>query len=172
MSEQWAFVDESKAKKYIMVASIMPSAHLLKSRKAMRALLAPGQTRIHFKNESPKRRRKILAAISVLNHPNLFSTSTLPKNKDARIECLEMLIPELLRNGVTKIVFEADDSLVHAERRYLMAVISELPESHGITFEHLAPRQEPCLWIPDAVAWSLQRGGEWAQRVLVSRVQP
>ncbi|MFM2185051.1 MAG: hypothetical protein RIS55_699 [Actinomycetota bacterium] len=170
MSVQWAFVDESKEKKYTLVATIIPGAHLVKTRKAMRALLAPGQTRIHFKNESPQRRRKILAAISLLIHQNLYSTSSRPKNKDARTECLESLIPELLRNGVTKIVFEADESLVQAERRYLAAVISQLPEGQELMFEHLAPRQEPCLWIPDAVAWSVQRGGEWSRKVLVARV--
>ncbi|MEN9956490.1 MAG: hypothetical protein RIR46_98 [Actinomycetota bacterium] len=170
MSAQWAFVDESKEKKYTMVATIIPGVHLVKTRKAMRALLAPAQTRIHFKNESPQRRRKILAAISVLNHQNLYALSSRPKNKDARNECLESLIPALIRLGVTKIVFEADESLVHAERRYLTAVISELPEGSDLLFEHLLPKQEPCLWIPDAVAWSLQRGREWSRKVAVLRV--
>jgi hypothetical protein len=172
MSVQWAFVDESKEKKYTMVATIIKGTKLVKSRKDMRALLAPGQTRIHFKNESPQRRRKILAAVSALEHSNVCSTSNHPKSKNARIECLDYLIPALLERGVTKIVFEADESLVQAERRYLMALLSKLQDAQEVAFEHLAPRQEPCLWIPDAVAWAIQRGGEWTQRVSVSRVGP
>ena len=33
-------------------------------------------------------------------------------------------------------------------------------------YEHLSPRMEPLLWIPDAVAWCWAKGGVWKDRVL------
>jgi hypothetical protein len=168
MPHLWAFIDESKQKKYTMVATVLAESELVLARRMMRTLLKSGQSRIHFKNESPQRRREILSSISSLKHSNFVATSQLPKNMDARNECLARLISALHKQKVKRVILESDDSIVRSERKFLRELVTRQPELQALTYEHLHPRQEPCLWIPDAVAWSLQRGGDWRRRVLAN----
>lgn len=164
----WAFIDESKQKNYTMVATILAESELVLARRMMRNLLKPGQSRIHFKSESPQRRREIISSISSLKHSNFVATSLLPKSMEARNECLARLISALHKQQVKKVILESDDSILRSERKFLRELVTRQPELQALTYEHLNPRQEPCLWIPDAVAWSLQRGGDWRRRVLAN----
>ncbi|MEU0095544.1 hypothetical protein [Kribbella sp. NPDC006257] len=61
------FVDETKAKGLLMAAARCPAGDLNVNRKALRALLLPGQEHLHFNNESDARRKKILATISAFH---------------------------------------------------------------------------------------------------------
>lgn len=47
------YVDESKARGYIIVAAVVPSGQATHLRKALRDLRMKGQRRIHFVEESP-----------------------------------------------------------------------------------------------------------------------
>lgn len=49
------FVDESKKRDYLLVAAALPEAALADARRALRALLRPGQRRLHMVKESPSR---------------------------------------------------------------------------------------------------------------------
>ena len=166
MPPLWAFIDESKQKNYTMVATLLADTDLVLARRVMRDLLKPGQFRIHFKSESPRRRREILSSISSLNHSNIVATSSFSKSSDARNECLSLLISALHKQQVRRVVLESDESILRSERRFLSDLGNRQPDFQALNYLHLSPRQEPCLWIPDAVAWSLQRGGDWRRRVL------
>ena len=41
-----------------------------------------------------------------------------------------------------------------------------------LTFRHVAAHEEPLLWLPDAIAWAIGRGGDWRRRAepLVEKV--
>jgi len=55
------FVDETKDRGYLIAASVVLPRDLQPARAALRALLLPGQRRIHFTKEKDPRRRAILA---------------------------------------------------------------------------------------------------------------
>ncbi|MFC8943637.1 hypothetical protein ACFT1B_36735, partial [Streptomyces griseoincarnatus] len=60
------FVDETKARDYLLVAVAIESADLKAARSTIRLLTMPGQARLHMHRESDSRRRKILTEISKL----------------------------------------------------------------------------------------------------------
>lgn len=69
-----------------------------------------------------------------------------------------------------------DESL---RRDYLIAAVTvdsrEL--SGAATYEHLAPHEEPLLWVADGVAWAWGAGTDWRRRVAplladVRRIDP
>lgn len=33
-----------------------------------------------------------------------------------------------------------------------------------LTFGHVGAHEEPLLWVPDAIAWAVGRGGDWRRR--------
>lgn len=61
------YVDESKARGYYVVATASSTGSTPASEKALRALLKPGQRRIHFKSERDSRRREILSRMNELD---------------------------------------------------------------------------------------------------------
>src|SRR5262245_41522963 len=56
-----SFVDESKYPSYLMVASLIRPAHLSHIRKAIAAMIMPGQRRLHFHNERESRKSQIMS---------------------------------------------------------------------------------------------------------------
>jgi hypothetical protein len=34
----------------------------------------------------------------------------------------------------------------------------------GMTYRHATAHEEPLLWLPDAIAWAVGRGGDWRRR--------
>ncbi|WP_269306451.1 hypothetical protein [Aeromicrobium sp. HA] len=57
------FIDETKAKGYVVVAVACPASALAAARRTVDALVLPGQRTIHRKNESPRRRTHIAGAV-------------------------------------------------------------------------------------------------------------
>lgn len=58
------FVDETKSRGLHMAAARCQTDDVAVHRKALRALLLPGQERLHFRHETDARRKKILGVIS------------------------------------------------------------------------------------------------------------
>jgi hypothetical protein len=58
------FVDESKQREYLLVAAVVMSGDLADARRALRALVMPGQRRLRMKKESDARRGAIVDAIA------------------------------------------------------------------------------------------------------------
>jgi hypothetical protein len=50
------FVDETKHRGYLLVASAVPPGDLDPLRKLIRGLILPGQRRLHMKNENDQRK--------------------------------------------------------------------------------------------------------------------
>jgi hypothetical protein len=59
------FVDESKRRGYLLVASVVVPGDLDSVRRVLRGLVLPGQRRLHMKDENDQRRRSIASAITV-----------------------------------------------------------------------------------------------------------
>lgn len=163
------FVDETKARDYLLVAVALGSADLRTARAEIRSLTMPGQARLHMHRESDSRRRKILAAISRLPvEATIFRAvdADRPRRKEAerRRACLQELVTGAIRDARTTICLEHDDSMIQVDRRVLIAVTKAHRSEDALLYRHDRAASEPLLALPDAIAWAWARGGEWRPR--------
>lgn len=157
-----AFVDESFNRAYTVAAAVIPASDVNHARGVIRSRLRPGQFRIHFKKESDARRSQILDQLETLDlRARLYvATKEVSHPRDA---CLEQMVPDLAAVGVTRLVIELDESLVHAEKQMLYELTRK--RAPGLTYEHLRAREALLLVAPDAIAWCWTKGGRWRARV-------
>ncbi|MBB5789708.1 hypothetical protein [Jiangella mangrovi] len=156
-----AFVDESVAGAYIVAVALVRASEVAAGRRLMRGLLTGGQKRMHFYQESDRRRSKILKGIEELGPE--FRVYLTKKRKHARDACLERMIPDLVAADVRRLVIERDESLVLAERRLLYQLTRD--DRPGLEYVHLRAKEDLLLCLPDAIAWCWSRGGGWRERV-------
>jgi hypothetical protein len=159
------FVDESKNRKYTLVAAVIEPRKLATMRQALRALVLPGQRRLHFTHESDARRRAVLSRLVELEVAAHVFQSGLARERDAREECLGELVAFAVREGHRRIVLERDASIEKSDRRILFRELRARGAGDGFQYEFEGPIDEPLLWIPDAVAWSFVKGGDWRRRI-------
>jgi hypothetical protein len=95
-----AFVDESRRyDTYYLAAAIVEPRHL--------PLLLPGQRELHFKKETPARRREILSALCGFGvEVRIYSADCRRGEERARQECLVRLIRDLLDVGAPRLVLD------------------------------------------------------------------
>ncbi|WP_249357758.1 hypothetical protein [Nocardia cyriacigeorgica] len=161
-----AFVDETKQNGFLIAATFAEGARIDPARKAMRQLLAGGQSRIHFKKESDPRRRAICSAICELDIQIAVYDATQIRNAaSARTACLHAVVEDLAACGGTRLVLETDDSLIDSDKRVLYQAVRKLDVADSLTYHHMRPSAEPILWISDAAAWCVAKGGPWRRRV-------
>lgn len=161
-----AFVDETKAKGLVVAAAIMDPAALPAARKVLNGLRAGGQSRIHFAKESDRRRRSICSAISDLGvSVHVYDAKAIKDQKVGRDLSLSLMVEDLVALSVSRLILEQDDSLLQADRRTLYQAVSRCGAQASMSYQHLKAKDEPMLWVPDAVAWCLARGQEWPARV-------
>jgi hypothetical protein len=160
-----AFVDESlRGGRYLMCAVLVAPAHLAEARQALLALRMPGQRRLHMKTEHDRRRRLILDRIAALPvRANLYRRAGRPTA--AREACLRAMTADLLTAGVTRLVIEPIQTLVHPDRIVLINEMQRLKRPGAFVYEHLAAPLEPNLWAADAIAWAYGSGGDWRRRI-------
>lgn len=132
----------------------------------MRHLLLPGQRKLHFKKESPRRRRQLLVALTAMRlDVTVYECQSRQgrDQEDARRLCLEQAIRRL-QDGVDEflVLIESRDALDRLDGITIRAARREKPP---LSFEHLAPTEDPLLWLPDSFAWPVGAGGDWLRRV-------
>lgn len=110
MTGKWAFVDECKAKKYLLVATIVDPKEMPEIRKLLNGLRMKGQRRIHFATESDSRRKQILSALKGCKFNGIYELAPSQNEKLARQELWERLIPRLVVQGVSKLFIELDET--------------------------------------------------------------
>ena len=160
------YVDESKAKSYIVAAILISPGDLVRFRRVLRGLLKPGQSYIHFKSESAARRKLILGAFERLGvRAKIFRSSGL-NQVAARAICMDALIEDSLVSNATRLVFELDESVWKSDVRVIRNSLETHDKFSSIEYSHLRKSEEPLLWIADAIAWSYARGGEFKRRAL------
>jgi hypothetical protein len=166
VSRAHVFVDETKARDYLLVAAAVMPGDMNDARKAVRALTLRGQPRLHMKKESDARRKQILAAISTLGPQVTIyrAGATYRTELERRERCIRALIADLARDGHRSLCLERDESLVSRDRQHLI----EATRAHGcadsLRYSHDSATSEPLLAIPDAVAWAWAKGGDWRRR--------
>jgi hypothetical protein len=159
-----AFVDESARNgRYILCAALVDARDLDEVRKLARSLCLPGQARWHFKSESDRRRRQIIDQI--VRCDAIGARLYFGKGPDlcVRRDGLTAIVSDLLDLNAGRLVIESRESMDEFDRHNIAEAIRKT--TAGLTYTHLRPRQEPCLWLPDALAWAYGAGGHWRRRI-------
>ncbi len=161
------FVDETKRRNYVLVAVSVPTEDLDSLRKIMRGLVLPGQRRLHMKDENDRRRRSIATAIAASGvAATVYDAGQRgATERDRRTACLQRLVADVADGLDTIIVLEQDDTLMASDRRVLYAATRQDGCVEAVRYEHSRAGAEHLLSIPDAIAWSWARGGEWRRRI-------
>lgn len=138
-----AVVDESfrrgsDGKGYFLMAGVLvPDEFHATITKRLRAYVAPGQRRWHFRDERRSSRRKFLAVVAQLHELEVVAvafccpTPSQRKSEQARVRCIWNLVAEL---GDRK-VRTARDCVAPAD----------------LVYRHGRPKEEPLLWLADAI---------------------
>jgi hypothetical protein len=159
------FVDESKAGPYLLVASVVLPGDVHSARAAVRALHLPRQGRIHMKDESDSRRRRILADLERAGlRATIYRAGGYKTDITAREACIDTLIRPLAVEPTARVTFECDQSQDERDRKQLYRLVRELGCTERVQYEHRLATAEPLLAVPDAIGWAYARGGDFRRR--------
>jgi len=160
------FIDESYRKsKYLLIAVFISSSDVNTLRHSLRRVTEkPGQA-VHMTKASNQLRLRLGSLIVeqrmdclVIEHRNPGSTQLA-----ARIACLRKLC---VQSRVQTASHMTLDSSTSAERDCrIFEEHRRQYQSHFPIYQHTPSRNEPLLWVPDAIGWCWGRGGSWKQLI-------
>jgi len=160
-----AFVDESQRGPYVVCAVLVAPKELAAMRTALRAMLMPGQRRLHFTQERVQRRRGLLSEMAELPFRARIYQSKA-KEPLARTLAMDALLQDLANLEGRRLVMERrEHSQDRRERQQIVKAINTGGAPAGLVYDHLPPHEEPLLWIADAIAWAHGARGEWRPRI-------
>ena len=154
-----AYIDESLRVRhglYVLAAVVVADTEADHHRAALRALLLRGQIRLHWRDESSRRRSQLITAMSALRHTGaiVIATETAPRRQErARRKCIERLLAALASRAIATFVFERRHPDLDAHDRTMIAALRRqrsLPATMRATWQRAA--DEPLLWLPDIAA--------------------
>jgi hypothetical protein len=154
-----AFVDESARRgEYIICVTTCPAIDLDAARRRLRGLRLPGQRRLHFADENDRRRRSILSKMATLGTCSELYVAKDPSARSARAAVIGTAVTQLARRGVRRLTLESREGQDEQDR---IVIYRSLQGGLPLEYRHVPPRDEPLLWVPDAVAWAHGRGLAW-----------
>lgn len=161
------FVDETKAKRYMVVAAFWADAGV--GRRRMRGLVMPGQRSLHMKAESDSRRHEILGAITDLvpscGPVIVYDAGTEGSQLARRAACLDRMVRDCASYPQVHVTLDLDASLVSWDRQRLIDACRAAGVGQRVTYEHRTRSEDALLAVPDAIAWAWARGGEWRKYI-------
>ena len=159
------FVDETKRRGYLLVASAVVTGDLAPTRRMLRGLVLPGQRRLHMKDESDSRKRSIATAIAVSGvQATIYDAGRRHRTeRERRAECLRSLVVDLAGQDIAMLVPEQDDTLVASDRKLLYRATRDAGCA-DLRYEQRAATEQ-LLALPDAIAWCWAKGGDWRRRI-------
>ncbi|WP_344029692.1 hypothetical protein [Leucobacter iarius] len=158
------FVDESKAREFILAASFTSSSSHAETNQKLRGLVRRGQRRIHFKSESDSSRKRLLSEMAALDVTAQVYIAPHQVPAAARTQCLEHLIDDLVDSSASRLILERNESVQVSDRRVIRARLDQRNYRRSLSYDHASPHEYPLLWVSDAVAWCCQAGGDWRRR--------
>lgn len=171
------YVDETKAKGYLVVAATGSYDGLQVATRDLGSLLLPGQRSLHMKDEKEPRKRAIADRIVRLGNLGfravIYDAGRVGTERERRARCLQALINDASDDPRARIVLDRDETLLSWDRQTLLELTSANGLRDRISYAHINRHEEPLLIIPDAIAWCWAKGGHWRQRVrpIVSAVR-
>lgn len=167
MSARHLFVDETKHRDYLLVASAHIATEVAPLRAALRELLLPNQRCLHMKDERESRKRQIAGAIVSAGVQAVVyrAGADYRTEKQRREACLRQLVSDNAREGETVAVFDQDDSLLRWDNQRLIEFTRAENCRDTFRYEHRNAPMELMLAVPDAIAWCWAKGGVWKARI-------
>ncbi|TXH17415.1 MAG: hypothetical protein E6R06_28860 [Mycobacterium sp.] len=167
MTTRHIYVDETKERGYVMVASTHLGPEVDAVRKELRSLVLRGQNRIHMAKESDSRRKAIIDTVIAAGVTATVYDAGRRYGDDhaSRAACLRAIVDDMGTGQPTLLVLEQDDTLVRWDRQQLVELLHASGHRDTARYQHQRAKSELLLTIPDAIAWCWARGGEWRQRV-------
>jgi len=164
-AEHW-FIDENKSNGLMLAVVAVPTSVVGSCRTQMAKLAAepPRNGRpLHFYSEEDKTRSQAFRKIQKMPiHCAIIRVSPKIKLAKAREIAFRFVGQLAVDRTPQRILFEADESTIKNDRRWLS---SEIPKGTGVEYQHLPKSGDPLLWIPDGIAWAVNRGGHWLEMV-------
>jgi len=160
------FVDETKRRGYLLVASAVVPSDLDATRRMLRGLVLPGQRRLHMKDESDPRKRSIATAIAVSGvHATIYDAGQRYRTEwERRQACLTSLVADAAQRGDAMLILEQDDTLIASDRKLLYRATRDAG-CPDLRYEHQRAAAELLLALPDAIAWCWAKGGNGRRRI-------
>jgi hypothetical protein len=156
-----AWVDESGSDgkadpdTYLLAAAICEVATAELARASLRSLLSPGQRKLHWRDESDKRRRQIVEHLAGMHLEHVVVVRNgMPGERfeRRRRKCLNRLLVELDGMAVDHVVLESRGA---ADDRRDRKVLEYLRQNHALQgkvhMDHAKGPSDPLLWAPDTV---------------------
>ena len=167
---QLVYVDETKAKRYVMAAVSLHPKHAVMLRRSLRTLILPGQTNLHMRSESDRRRHQILRVLMPLLQQYgvgvaLYDAGARDSEVERRKRCLRAIVQAVGVHPRVSLIFERDETLVQFDRQVLIQLLRETDLSARVSYEHINRRHDYLLAMPDVFAWCWNRGGRWRQAI-------
>jgi len=158
------FVDESFAHEYVVIGHIVEIRNTNAQRRQTRGLALKGQRSIHFQKESERRRKQLLVNFTEMDSRCIGVRLSGSVTKDSRYIALRFMLREARAIGVTRVVFDLDISTQVTDRLVVKEANMAGAEMKELSCHFASRHEEPLLWVSDAVAWCVARGGDWARR--------
>jgi len=164
-SRQPFFIDETKSRGFAFAVATLPQSELRTARMELRSLCASGQRSLHFKHESPRKRRSILAVIARQGWRAAILQSRQSNMRLARTECLYATITLAHKSNAPAVILELDTSVERYDRQDLFEHCRHIGMDESFRYDLRPRHSEPGLWVADAVAWCFARGGPWRRQI-------
>ena len=163
---QRVYIDESKARNYLMAAVVIAPADARSVRKVVRSLILPGQRRLHMFKEQDSRRRLILATLAGAGvKATIYDAGGAERShRMRRAACLDAIVVDAKASRHGHLVLDLDETLVHSDRISIIGA-SQRIEYTELIYEHAKSAHDLLLAVPDAVAWAWAKGGDWRRRL-------
>lgn len=155
-----AFLDESSPsrgleyREYMVCAAFISTDACEAVREQLRPLLMRGQVKLHWTDESERRRRDIVARIVDLGPMNVV-VSHLDKYQRRverhRKKCLEVLYHQMVAMQVFDLTLECRSDHQDREDRAHIVALQGQGLDRRLRIGHARGGDEPILWIADAV---------------------
>ena len=161
------FVDESKRRDYLLVASVHVGTEVAQLRGVVRELLLPNQRFLHMKNERDSRKRQIAAALVAAGvQATVYRAGQgYDTEKQRRRACLEALVKDCADGSHTVVTLDQDESLSRWDNQQLIELVRAAGCRETMQYQHAPARSELLLAVPDAIAWCWAKGGRWRQLI-------
>jgi hypothetical protein len=167
----WAFSDESERANTLIFSVVTGSPQAIReARAALRALLLPGQRRIHTSDESARRRRLVLDTIGCLDD---IHATALCFRRPAGVTRVEA--PRTVLHAATQLVAaqrvvawildDQDPAQLARDRATIARALRQPGNEATLTYDHRPSDTDPALWAADAVCWAVGAGRAWRRRI-------
>lgn len=168
---------------YLFGVALVEPEHFDGVRAAVGGLRLRSQKKLHWRDESEKRRHLVVKTIASLPLQSLVVIRVGPvddKDERRRRKCFEVLLPEVARLGCATLTLESRGRhLDELDMKVVAALRTQHVVSSSIRVNHVAGPAEPLLWVADAlcgayVAHRTSRGSYFdllAERTRIVNIQ-